>query len=289
MTDPCPVNLCPGTRYIMGTTRDAGAPPGPKWRLAQGTYEGNDLSITFSVALCSLSLPPCHCKAFGQCPKGINKLWWPRDWYHTVCCQVFFPLPNESRLNWQQSLARTFACTLFWNCHLTSSWFNLPPTPLHSSVLPGHHQKWQWALCKQWHCHPCSHILQDVLCLSSGTTRMLMLFQTMLRPFRGHPGTCGVVTFQWRWLMPGTTSLSREAEELQLSANTRDGYLLTAGLCYSFLCYPCKYLFQVFHEWKISALGFFALDIEKRKPKHRGKWERKRRNEGNTDKTREKC
>lgn len=32
------------------------------------------------------------------------------------------------------------------------------------------------------------------------------------------PATCGVVTFSWRWLMPRTTSLSREVEELHPSA-----------------------------------------------------------------------
>lgn len=70
--------------------------------------------------------------------------------------------------------------------------------------------------------------------------------------------TYGAVTFQRKWLMPRTTSLSREAEELQLSASTRDGYLLTAGLWHSFLCYPCN-LLQVFYEVKNISTGVFCL------------------------------
>lgn len=61
--------------------------------------------------------------------------------------------------------------------------------------------------------------------------------------------TCDGVTFYWRWLMPRTTSLSREVEELWRSANTRDGDLLISVVCWvccSFLCYPCN-LEQLFY------------------------------------------
>lgn len=57
--------------------------------------------------------------------------------------------------------------------------------------------------------------------------------------------------------MPRTTSLSREVEELWQSADTRDGYVLTSVVCYSFLCYPCD-LFQVFYEVQNINTRFFC-------------------------------
>lgn len=210
----------------------------------------------------------------------------------TQCVAQFFSL-LPMRANWpSNSLLPGHLCALCFGmgispaCGLIYHQLQCTPQRLPEPVL----QKWQWALCKHWHCHLCSHILRYLSYpefrhheeADAVSDNAWVIQRTLV------PGTCGVVTFQWRWL--------REEQPLFPERQRSYSCQLTPGMgiCWQLGFVTVSFATPVtcsryFMKWKISTRGFFALDIKKHKPKHRRKWERKRRNEDSTDKTREKC